>query len=110
MEDSSVLLGKADTSRFVMSVEQEEVNTGRADLISIMYFALFILQQLKKEVDTMMSAGLEQRWVGELLAQTRAHAHAHTHTCHTEVLCTYRVSRFKSPAKQFSPISLILLL
>ncbi len=47
-----------------MAVWQEEVNSGRADLISIMYFALFILEQLKEEVDTMMSGGPEQRWVG----------------------------------------------
>lgn len=67
---SSLPLGKAVTKRFFMAVWQEEVNSGRADSISIMYFALFILEQLKEEVDTMMSGGLEQRWAGELLAHT----------------------------------------
>lgn len=55
----------------------------------------------------MMSGGLEQKRVGKLLARTN------TSTCTLKLIlwpCTYRVSRFKSPAKQFSPISLILLL
>lgn len=63
------------------------MNSGRADLISIMYFALFILEQLKKEVDTMMSGGLEQRWVGEMLARantsTRTLKLIHTNTSTT---------------------------
>lgn len=103
---SCLPLGKAVTKRFFVALWQEEVNSGRADLISIMYFALFILQQLKEEVDTMMSGGLEQRWVGE---QVHGHAQTRTHT-HTIWQCTYSVSRFTSPAKQLSPISLILLL
>lgn len=68
-----------------MAVWQEEVNSGRADLISIMYFALFILEQLKEEVDTMMSGGLKQRWVGELLAHTNMSTDTlkpiYTHKC-----------------------------
>lgn len=50
--------------RSFTAVRQQEVNSGRADLITIMYFALFILEQLKEEVDTMMSGALKQRWVG----------------------------------------------
>lgn len=61
----SLLLGKGVTKRSFMVLSLEEVNTGRADLISIMYFALFILEQLKKEVKTMMSGRLEQRWEGK---------------------------------------------
>lgn len=53
-------------------------------MISIMYFALFILEQLKEEVDTMMSGGPEQRRVEELLARTNTTANTlrliHTHT------------------------------
>lgn len=73
-------LGQAVTKTLFMAVWQEEVNSGRADLISIVYFALFILEQLKEEVDTMMSGGLEQRWVGELLAHKHEHKHTHTST------------------------------
>lgn len=36
-----------------------------------MYFALFILEQLKEEVDTMMSGGLERSWVEELSTHTK---------------------------------------
>lgn len=53
------------------------MSSGRADLISIMYFALFIQEQLKKEVDTMMSGGLERWWVGA--GNTNTHTHARTH-------------------------------
>lgn len=60
------------------------MSSGRADLISIMYFALFILEQLKEEVDTMMSGEPGQRWVGELLAHTNTSTNTlrptHTHT------------------------------
>lgn len=68
-------------------VWQEEVNSGRADLISIMYFALFILQQLKEEVDTMMSGRLEQRWVEELLAHKNTGTNSHLfRTVHLQCL------------------------
>lgn len=62
-----------------MAALQEEVNSGRAELISIMYFALFILEQLKEEVDTMMSGGPEQRRAGELLTHTNTSTTTHTH-------------------------------
>ena len=79
-----------------MAVWQEEVNSGRADLISIMYFALFILEQLKEEVDTMMSGGLEQRWVGKLLAHTNTSKNTlkltHTHICQILYDCALTVS------------------
>lgn len=76
------------------------MKTGRADQISITYFALFIQEQLEKEVETMMEDGSRRG---------RGQAHARTHT-HTQVMGTYSVSKFESPAKQLSPISLILLL
>lgn len=71
-------LSTAVTKRLFMAVWQEEVNSGRADMISIMYFALFILEQLQEEVDTMMSGRPEQWWVGELLAHTNTNTHAST--------------------------------
>lgn len=42
----------------------EEVNAGRAGLISIMYFALFIQEQLKKEVGTMKEDWSRRGWGG----------------------------------------------
>lgn len=80
----SMPLGMSVTKRFFMAVWQEEVNSRRADLISIVYFALFILEQLQTEADTMMSGGPEQRWVGESLAHTNTlklrctYTHSHT--------------------------------
>lgn len=88
---SCLPLGKAVTERFFMAVWQEEVNSGRADMISIMYFALFILEQLKEEVDTMMSGGLEQGWVGELLAHTNTSKLTHVNYCITAHLQSLQV-------------------
>lgn len=39
-----------------------------------MFFALFILEQLKEEVDTMISGGLRQRW-----GAIRRHKHERRH-------------------------------
>lgn len=81
-----------------MIVWQEEVNSGRAYVISIMYFALFILEQLKEEVDTMMSEGPEQRWVGELLAHinTSVNTLRLTHTLTTVWLHSQRLQVHES--------------
>lgn len=89
LHGSCLPLGKVVTKRLFMAVWQEEVNSGRADMISIMYFALFILEQLKEEVDTMMSGGLEQRWAGGGgVGAVRTHKHEHKHT-QTQTLTTH---------------------